>query len=173
MRRSIKRIALFLLFSGFIGNAFANLLSPSEQRWIDARPVVRFSIHEKYAPYLELKEKGQSGVFHALLSKFSEFTNQEFLPQWRKSDQEGLQQLANGEVDFIIDPPTLDDEHLQFGSLSEAIFWGHDAIVTRRSKSDAPIEPINIAYFDRGYENPPTPMHAQANVSSYADKLIF
>ena len=176
MHRSIIRIAFiapFFLLNGILGNAYANLFNSTEQRWIDAHPEVRFSIHEKYAPYLENNERGESGVFHNLLSKFGEFTKQEFIPKWRKSDQEGLQQLANGEVDFIIDPPVWDDEHLEFGSLSEAIFWGHDAIVTKRTKKDWPIEPINIAYFDRGYENPPIPSHPQANISSSVEKLIF
>uniref|UniRef100_B1XRX5 Response regulator receiver protein n=1 Tax=Polynucleobacter necessarius subsp. necessarius (strain STIR1) TaxID=452638 RepID=B1XRX5_POLNS len=86
--------------------------------------------------------------------------------------EERLQQLASGEVDFIIDPPSLDNEYLKFGSLSEAIFWGHDAILIKRSKSDTPIEPINVTYFDRGYENPPAPTHPQASVSSYSEKLI-
>ena len=176
MRRSVIRItffALFFLLNGLLGNAYANTFSPREQRWIDAHPVVRFSIHEKYAPYLEVNEKGESGIFHSLLSKLGEFTQQEFLPKWRRSDREGLEQLANGEVDFVIDPPTWDDEHLKFGSLSEAIFWGHDAVVTKKTKIDLPIEPINIAYFDRGYENPPIPSHPQANVSSSVEKLIF
>ena len=173
MPRSITRIAFFILFNGVMGNSYATLLSPGEQRWIDTHPVVRFSIHEKYAPYLELNENGEAGVFHGILSKLSEFTKQEFLPRWRKSDQEGLQQLASGEVDFIIDPPTLDDEYLKFGSLSEAIFWGHDAILTKRSESNAPIEPINIAYFDRGYENPPSPSDPQSRLSTHTEKLIF
>ena len=173
MYRSITRIALFILLNGILSNSYANLLNSAEQRWIDAHPVVRFSIHEKYAPYLDVNEQGESGVFHSFLRKLSEFTHQEFLPKWRKSDREGLQQLANGEVDFIIDPPALDDEYLKFGSLSEAIFWGHDAILTKRSKNDAPIEPINIAYFDRGFENPPIPNHPQASVSGHAEKLVF
>ncbi len=173
MRRSIIRIALFILLNGILGNTYANLLNSAEQRWIDAHPVVRFSIHEKYAPYLDVNEEGESGVFHGFLKKLSEFTQQEFLPKWRKSDQEGLRQLANGEVDFIIDPPAVDEEHLKFGSLSEAIFWGHDAILTKRSKNDAPIELINIAYFDRGFENPPIPNHPQASVSGHAEKLVL
>jgi len=129
VHRSITRIALFALLNSVLGNAYANLLSSTEQQWIDAHPVVRFSIHEKYAPYLEVNEWGESGVFHNLLSQLSQFTKQEFLPKWRKSDQEGLRQLANGEVDFIIDPPSIDNEYLRFRSLSEAIFWCHDAIV--------------------------------------------
>jgi two-component system, NarL family, sensor histidine kinase EvgS len=176
MHRSTIRstfFALFSLFNGLLGNAYANPFSPTEQRWIDAHPTVRFSIHEKYVPYFETNERGESGVFHNLLSKLGKFTKQEFLPKWRKTDQEGLLQLANGEVDFIIDPPSLDDEYLKFGSLSEAIFWGQDAIVTKKTKNNLPIEPINIAYFDRGYENPPIPSHPQANVSSSIEKLIF
>lgn len=176
MRRSIIRtpfFALFFLLNGILSNAYANLFNPTEQRWIDAHPVVRFSIHEKYAPYLEINERGESGVFHRLLSKLSELTKQEFLPKWRSSDREGLQQLANGEVDFIIDPPTWDDDYLKFGSLSEAIFWGHDAIITKKTKNNLSIEPINIAYFDRGFENPPMPSHPQVNVSSSIEKLIF
>jgi two-component system sensor histidine kinase EvgS len=175
MHRFIIRIIFFALFSllnGVLGKAYANLFSSTEQRWIDAHPVVRFSIHEKYAPYMEANAR-ESGVFHNLLSRLGEFTKQEFIPKWRKTDQEGLRQLANGEVDFIIDPPTWDDEYLQFGALSEAIFWGHDAIVTKKTKNDFPIEPINIAYFDRGYENPPIPSHPQANLSSSVEKLIF
>ncbi len=173
MRRSITRIALFALFNSVFGNSYANLLSSVEQRWIDAHPVVRFSIHEKYAPYLEINERGEAGVFHDLLGKLSEFTQQQYLPRWRKSDQEVIQQLADGEVDFIIDPPALNDEYLQFGSLSEAIFWGHDAIVTKRSKNDVSIEPINIAYFDRGFENPPIPAHPRGDVSSSTEKLVI
>jgi two-component system, NarL family, sensor histidine kinase EvgS len=81
-------------------------LGPSEQNWVDAHPVVRFSIHEKYAPYLRSgKDLQEMGVFRALISQLSERTQQEFIPIWRKTDQEGLQQLINGEVDFIIDPP--------------------------------------------------------------------
>ena len=173
MHRSISRITFFIFLNGLFGHSYAHLFNSTEQRWIDAHPEVHFSIHQKYAPYLEINEQGQSGVFHALLSKLGEFTKQKFLPKWRKSDHEGLRQLANGEVDFVIDPPSLDDEYLKFGSLSEAIFWGHDTILTKRSKKDVPIEPINIAYFDRGFENPPIPSHPQANISSYADKLVF
>ncbi|QWE09668.1 response regulator [Polynucleobacter ibericus] len=168
----MTRIAFFTLLNGLLGNSYANLLGSAEQRWIDAHPVVRFSIHEKYAPYLETNERGESGVFHSLLSKLSRYTKQEYLPKWRKSDQEGLQQLANGEVDFIIDPPTLSDDYLKFGSLSEAIFWGHDAIVTKRPKNDAPIKPSNIAYFDRGFENPPIPTNSMGDISSSAERLV-
>ena len=163
MHRFISRaiLPLCLLGHGFV---YASSFSPKEQWWIDAHPVVHFSIHEKYAPYLDMNETGEPGAFHKLISKLSEFTKQEFVPKWRKTDQEALHQLVNGEVDFIIDPPSLDDEHLKFGSLSEAIFWGHDAILTKRTKSNTSIEAINIAYFDRGFENPPIPTHPQSKV---------
>lgn len=173
MRRSVHHIALSILLSSLLGDAVAHSFSAIEQRWIDDHPVVHFSIHEKYAPYLETNENGSSGVFHCLLNKLSQFTNQEFLPKWRKSDKEALTQLANGEVDFIIDPPSLDDEYLKFGSLSEAIFWGHDAILTNNLRKDVSREAINIAYFDRGFENSPIPTDAQAHISSSAEKLIF
>ena len=149
-------------------------MSPAEQRWIDQHPIVHFSIHEKYAPYLQAgKNNENAGVFYGLLKKLGEFTGQEFSPKWRKTEQEGLKQLANGEVNFMIDPPTLDDEYLRFGSLSEAIFWGHDAIVTTEPKNIESISPTNIAYFDRGFESPPIPRHSQARIASHAEKLIF
>ena len=99
MHRSIIRMTLFAILTGLLGSASAKLLSPTEQRWVDAHPVVRYSIHEKYASYLETNESGESGVFLNLLSKLEGFTKQEFVPKWRKSDHEGLQQLAAGEVD--------------------------------------------------------------------------
>ena len=149
----------------------ANALSSSEQQWIDAHPIVRFSIHEKYAPYLEEASNGREGVFRSLLSKLEAFTQQEFVPAWRKTDHEGLQQLARGEVDFIIDPQ-IDDEVMKFGSLSEAIFWGHDAILTNADQKKAQLDPVNVAYFDRGFENSPKLDKPQSNISSHTEKLI-
>ena len=106
MYRFIVCVSLLIcpLLNKANGIAYANSLSMAEQRWIDQHPIVHFSIHEKYAPYLQA-EKGhkKSGVFHALLKRLGEFTGQEFSPKWRKTDQEGLHQLANGEVNFIID----------------------------------------------------------------------
>jgi len=161
------------LFHQANGMAFAHSPSPAEQRWIDENPIVHFSIHEKYAPYLETEQgKKKAGVFYVLLKSFGEFTGQEFLPKWRKTEQEGLHQLANGEVNFIIDPPRLNEEYLKFGSLSEAIFWGHDAILTTAHKNAESIAPANIAYFDRGFESPPIPKHPQASISSHTEKLI-
>ena len=169
----------FIVYGGFLiglllsRTVLAQSLSPEEQAWIDAHPVVRFSIHEKYTPYLYTNtNSGESGVFHALIKKLSQFTNQEFIPIWRKTDSEGLHQLAKGDVDFIIDPPHLDGDH-PFGALSETIFWGHDVVLTKRSNQNKVITPINIAYFDRGYENPPSISNSQKSTSVNIDNLIF
>ena len=107
MHRFVTRtIFLYGLVSS--GALYASLLSPAEQRWIDAHPVVHFSIHEKYAPYLETQQDNKApGVFNALLQQLGGLTQQEFRPKWRKTEQEGLVQLSNGEVDFMIDPPTM------------------------------------------------------------------
>ena len=164
-----------IVMSGLIssGALHAMTLSPAEQRWIDAHPVVHFSIHEKYAPYLENQPgRGTAGVFNGLLQKLGNFTQQEFRPKWRRSEQEGLKQLSSGEVDFMIDPPTMNDDYLRFGSLSEAIFWGQDAVVTRSDRASSTISPANIAYFDRGYENSPIGSDPQARVSNHAEKLM-
>ena len=146
---------VFSLCCIYAGLVHAGPFSTAEQSWIDAHPVVRFSIHEKYAPYLaESNQRESAGPFKALLSKIEECTRQQYVPVWRKSDSEGLKQLRKGEVDFIIDPPSIDDHILQFGSLSKAIFWGHDAIVTKTPhKLDTPN--LKIAFFDRGLENAP------------------
>ena len=171
MHRSSYKASLLICLL-IQGVAQASSLDSSEQRWIDAHPVVRFSIHEKYEPYLRSgKDLKEMGVFRALLSQLSERTQQEFIPAWRKTDQEGLQQLANGEVDFMIDPPA-DEQFLRFGSLSEAIFWGHDVVLTPASKVNTPIHPSNIAYFDRGFENAPNQHQVDAIVSSHTDKLL-
>ena len=164
-----------IVMSGLIssGALHAMNLSPAEQRWIDAHPVVHFSIHEKYAPYLENQPgRGTAGVFNGLLQKLGNFTQQEFRPKWRRSEQEGLKQLSSGEVDFMIDPPTMNDDYLRFGSLSEAIFWGQDAVVTRTDRASSMISPANIAYFDRGYENSPIGSDPKARVSNHAEKLM-
>jgi two-component system sensor histidine kinase EvgS len=154
------------------GAAQAEPMSPSEQRWIDAHPIVRFSIHEKYAPYLHQgKDQNDMGIFRALLSLLEQRTQQVFIPAWRKTDQEGLQQLANGEVDFIIDPPA-DEAFLRFGSLSEAIFWGHDAVLTKTTRAEQLLHPSHVAYFERGFENPPSKNQQGTLTSSHIDKLL-
>ncbi|MCF8166263.1 MAG: response regulator [Rhodoferax sp.] len=154
---------VFILCCVYAGLANAGPFSFAEQSWIDAHPVVRFSIHEKYASYLSPSSHQQgTAPFMALLSKIEECTRQQYVPVWRKSDPEGLKQLKKGEVDFIIDPPNIDNHVLQFGSLSEAIFWGHDAIVTK-SSSKLDSSSVKIGYFDRGLENAP------ASINSFSD----
>ena len=157
----------------FCGAVHATSISSAEQRWIDAHPIVRFSIHEKYAPYLVGGEDISShGVFYKILQKLSEYTQQEFHPKWRKTEQEGLKQLASGEVDFMIDPPSLNDEYLRFGSLSEAIFWGQDVIVTKRNTDELNSQ-ARLGYLDRGYENPPVITDPQTRPSSNPEKLLL
>lgn len=147
---------VFILCCAYTGLVYAGPFSAAEQSWIDAHPVVRFSIHEKYAAYLTQANQPEStGPFKSLLNKIEECTRQQYVPVWRKSDSEGLKQLSKGEVDFIIDPPNIDDHILQFGSLSEAIFWGHDAVITKTTNKIDSSHP-KIAYFDRGLENAPS-----------------
>lgn len=172
MHRFIARHTLTasLLFHGV---AYAHSVNTEEQKWIDAHPIVRFSIHQKYATYLQSNEGSQKpGVLHDLLENLGRFTQQQFLPIWRNTDQEGLHQLAKGEVDFIIDPPSLNDEYLRFGSLSEAVFWGHDVVLTKSKAKDWQSSP-NVAYFDRGFENPPSSSEPQSSASSQIEKLAF
>ncbi|QWE16419.1 ATP-binding protein [Polynucleobacter sp. AP-Nino-20-G2] len=139
------------------GLVYAKPFSAAEQLWIDAHPVVRFSIHEKYASFLqESTNPKDRGIFRSLLTKLEECTRQQYLPIWRKSDEDGLQQLLKGEVDFIIDPPAITDHTQQFGTLTESLFWGHDAIVTQRGvKPEASAQNTKLVYFDRGFESPP------------------
>ena len=171
MHRYTIQFSLLICLS-ITGLAQAEPISPSEQRWIDAHPIVRFSIHEKYAPYLyQGKNQKDMGVFRALLSLLEQRTQQIFIPTWRKTDQEGLQQLANGEVDFIIDPPA-DEAFLRFGSLSEAIFWGHDAVLTKTTRVEQVLRPSNVAYFERGFENPPSKNQQSSLTSSHIEKLL-
>lgn len=171
-RFMLKILALPLYIYGASG--FAGPFNAAEKSWIDAHPVVKFSIHEKYAPYLhESPHPSDAGVFKSLLAKMQECTRQEFIPVWRSSDQEGLQQLAAGDVDFIIDPPKISNDVLQFGALSNSIFWGHDAIVTKTSNTfKNPSNHIKLAYFDRGLENPPSTHGEQAIQSHQAAHLI-
>jgi len=61
------------------GTVYANTLSPAEQRWIDQHPIVNFSIHEKYAPYLEVEKNNKnSGVFYGLLKNLENLRGKNF-----------------------------------------------------------------------------------------------
>ena len=53
----------------FLEHEICQKINPTEKLWIDANPIVRFSIHEKYAPYLsESGNLGKAGVFKRLAS---------------------------------------------------------------------------------------------------------
>lgn len=168
----LKNLIPLCLIAG--GLAHARPFSDAEQLWIDAHPVVRFSIHEKYAPYLnQSNHPKEIGVFQSLVSTLAECTRQQYQPIWRKSDQEGLQQLARGEVDFIIDPPKLNDHLLKLGTPSKPIFWGQDAVITKAStKAGAPIGDLKVAYFDRGLENAPSAATGK-NSSDYSPENLI
>ena len=73
----------------------------------------------------------------------------------------------------MIDPPSLNDEYLRFGSLSEALFWGHDAIVTKRNNGDEISSQAKLGYLDRGYENPPIIADPNTNPSNNPEKLLL
>ena len=94
----------------------AHSLSQKEQEWINANPIVYFSIHENHEPT----------SFKLILDRLNQFTQQEFHPKWRSSDAQAFTQIANGEVHFVIDPPTVYQELLLLGSLTQALFWRHD-----------------------------------------------
>jgi two-component system sensor histidine kinase EvgS len=66
----------------------------------------------------------------------------------------------------------MSDEYLRFGSLSEAIFWGHDAIVTKQNKFKSELSANSVAYFDRGYENSPLSSDVQMRNSSNPNQLL-
>lgn len=173
MHRFILKNLISLCFAAG-GIAHAGPFSTAEQVWIDAHPVVRFSIHEKYAPYLnESNNPKEMGVFKSLLSKLEECTHQQYLPIWRTSDSEGLRQLARGEVDFMIDPPKMTDHLQKFGTLSEPLFWGHDAVITKGSmKGEDPMRESKVAYFDRGLENAPSAINAAYPAAHSSHRLI-
>ena len=81
-------------------------LTPAEEVWIKARPVVYFSIHEQHAPYLApLDKSGQVGVYQSLINALSEQTQQQYQPIWRATDADLTQLLSKQTIDFVIDPP--------------------------------------------------------------------
>ena len=153
--------------------AYSGPFNAHEKEWIDANPVIHFSIHEKYAPYLNAPNHSTGGgVFQSLLLKFEECTRQKLIPKWRSSEQEGLTQLSKGEVQFIIDPAEIGGEGLRFGAPTTSIFWDHDAILTKsayRGKADV-IDKKRMVYFDRGFNDPLKKLDFP--ISSHTDKLI-
>jgi two-component system, NarL family, sensor histidine kinase EvgS len=103
----------------------------AEQAWIKARPVVYFSIHEQHAPYLApLDGSGHVGIYQSLIDALSQQTQQQYQAIWRSNDADLTQLLSKQTIDFVIDPPS----HLSkanTGIWSDALFWGHTAVVTR------------------------------------------
>jgi two-component system sensor histidine kinase EvgS len=143
-------------------------------QWIDAHPTVHFSIHKKYAPYLESPSQFQEGgIFRSLLAELTRTTGQQFIPRWRNSDQEGLEHLAQGEVSFMIDPPEMTAQLAQLGSLSTPIFWGYDAIL--RNKKMSSINTEKVAFFDRGLESRPfqSPLQSQFDSLDHGLKALI
>ena len=153
-------------------------LSSEEQKWVDAHPIVRFSIHDKYRPYLSsAADKEGKGIFRTLLDRLSEHTRQEFHPIWRHSDAEIFHQLTSGQIHFVIDPPHLDHKPGPALLLSDPVFWGQDVLVGYKGANlDKPKGDSRVLYFDRGYskfQNPDLiPITASTNLESLSASLI-
>ena len=84
MHRFIIRIVLIcgILWNGA---SYAHPISPAEQRWIDAHPIVHFSIHEKYAPYLQNQD--EAGIFNLLLKNWAIIPNKSFVRNGEKQNK--------------------------------------------------------------------------------------
>ena len=132
-------------------------LSSEEQQWIDANPIVRFSIHEKYRPFLaSAGGKEGEGIFRMLLNHLGESTQQEFHPIWRDSDDEILDQLTTGQIHFVIDPPDFGQQQHPALLLSDPVFWGQDVLLGYKPNPSRGNSSINkLGYFDRGYSKIP------------------
>ena len=132
-------------------------LSSEEQQWIDANPIVRFSIHEKYRPFLaSAGGKEGEGIFRMLLNHLGESTQQEFHPIWRDSDDEILDQLTTGQIHFVIDPPDFGQQQHPALLLSDPVFWGQDVLLGYKTNPSRGNSSINkLGYFDRGYSKIP------------------
>jgi len=137
-----------LLFSS---TAFAHHieLTPAEQAWIKARPVVYFSIHEQHAPYLAPQDRsGQAGVYQSLIDTLSQQTQQQYQPIWRANDADLADLLSKQAIDFVIDPPLASGQQMPAGIWSEPVFWGHQVMVTRtETLLDSPVIAPKTAFF--------------------------
>jgi two-component system sensor histidine kinase EvgS len=135
----------------FCSTAFAHHieLTPAEQAWIKAKPVVYFSIHEQHAPYLApLDKSGQVGVYQSLIDALSQQTQQQYQPIWRANDADLAELLSKQSVDFVIDPPLASGQQMQAGIWSEPVFWGHQVMVTRtETLLDSPVNAPKTAFF--------------------------
>ena len=118
----------------YCSTAFAHhiALTPTEQAWIKAKPVVYFSIHEQHAPYLAPQDgSGQAGVYQSLIDTLSQQTQQQYQPIWRTNDADLADLISKQSIDFVIDPPMAAQKQMRAGIWSEPIFWGHKVMVTR------------------------------------------
>jgi two-component system sensor histidine kinase EvgS len=137
----------------YCSTAFAHhiALTPAEQAWIKAKPVVYFSIHEKHAPYLSpLDQNGAVGVYQSLIDALSQQTQQQYRPIWRTSDTELTQLLSRQAIDFVIDPPLASQKQMRAGMWSEPLFWGYEVVVTRtETLLDSPVVAEKTAFFGK------------------------
>jgi two-component system sensor histidine kinase EvgS len=135
----------------YCSTAFAHhiKLTPAEEAWIKARPVVYFSIHEQHAPYLApLDKSGQVGVYQSLIDALSKQTQQQYQPIWRATDADLAKLLSKQSIDFVIDPPLASEQQMQAGIWSEPLFWGHKVMVTRtETLLSSPVIAPKTAFF--------------------------
>jgi len=135
----------------YCSTAFAHHieLTPAEQAWVKARPVVYFSIHEQHAPYLApLDKSGQVGVYQSLIDALSQQTQQQYQAIWRANDAELADLLSTQSIDFVIDPPLASQKQMKAGIWSEPVFWGHKVMVTRtETLLDGPVLAQKMAFF--------------------------
>ena len=98
--------AVIFLLSGLTSALAHDPFNADETQWIKSKPIVRFSIHEKNALQLHPGDgKESAGSFHQLLNQLRGHTQQQYQALWRKGADDGLSDLSQGKVDFIIDPP--------------------------------------------------------------------
>lgn len=96
----------FLLLSSVTSALAHDPFNTEELQWLKLKPIVHFSIHEKNAMHLHPGDsKEPAGAYHQLLTQLQQHTQQQYLAVWRKGDDDGLKDISQGKVDFIIDPP--------------------------------------------------------------------
>ncbi len=141
----------------------------AEQEWINAHPIVQFSIHEKYRPYWD------NGIYPKLLSKLKDCSGLEFSPKWRNSEEVGIHQIRSGEVSFVIDP----NWHIKSaasGYLSDPIFWGQDVMIATDLNGISSFHPQieKTVFFNRGYDfsGPTHPAHQLNSLELIIEQLL-
>ena len=97
---------VFLLLSTFTSALAHEPFNAEELQWLKLKPIVYFSIHEKNAIHLHPGDGKESvGTYRQLLNQLQQHTQQQYLAVWRRGDDDGLKDISQGKVDFIIDPP--------------------------------------------------------------------